>query len=369
VIGIGNRKRNLKLEWSSFREFLADQGKWWQTNLLFLLSGLGVFKKFSTSLLYKQRGKWSGVVTHGWMVGLVFLAVLLSSRIESLIFSGDEGDDYGYGVVLASEDENLLADTLVSEGMRGEILEYRVKEGDTVSSVAMRFGVSIDTIIWANDFKSVDAIKPGQILKVLPVTGIEHTVKRGETVYSIAKNYQAEAQSIVDFPFNEFANDETFTLQAGQRLLIPEGIKPKEKVIDTSSYVAAREVAPLAGVVGEGTFTWPTSGRLSQRWSWYHQAVDIANAGAPAVVASQGGSVVAAGWNRGGYGNYVIVDHGNGFKTLYAHLSSISVSAGQKVSQGQQLGIMGSTGRSTGVHLHFEVIGVNGRINPLSVLQ
>ena len=133
--------------------------------------------------------------------------------------------------------------------------------------------------------------------------------------------------------------------------------------------MVAQQVAPLAGVVGEGSFIWPTSGKVSQRWSWYHQAVDVANSAAPAVVASQGGSVTTAGWNRGGYGNYVIVDHGNGFRTLYAHLSLISVSAGQKVSQGQQVGVMGSTGRSTGVHLHFEVIGAGGRINPLTVLQ
>ncbi len=366
---IGNRKRSFRVEWQSFKDFLGACGGWWWDRVMTLLSGLGIFKKFSTGLLYKQRGKWSGIVAHGWMVIMVFLAVLLSSEIESLIFLGNEGDDYGYGVVLASEEGGLLADTLVSEGVRGDVLEYRVKEGDTVSSVAARFGVSIDTVIWANNLKSVDSIKPGQILEVLPLTGIEHTVKRGETVYSIAKKYQAEAQSIVDFPFNEFANDETFALQAGQNLLIPDGIKPREKVIDTSSYVVAQNVAPLAGVVGEGTFTWPTSGRISQRYSWYHAGVDIANAASPAVVASQGGSVTTAGWNRGGYGNYVIVDHGNGFRTLYAHLSSISVSAGQRVGQGQQLGIMGSTGRSTGVHLHFEVIGAGGRINPLTVLQ
>jgi len=366
---IGNRRRSFKLEVATFRGFLVAQWEWWRENVGILLSGLGVFKKFFTSLLYKQRGKWSGAVAHVWMVSLVFLAVLLSSKIENLIFSGDEGDDYGYGVVLAWEEEGLLADTLVSEGVRGESLEYRVKEGDTVSSIAVRFGVSIDTVIWANNLKSVDSIKPGQILRILPVTGIEHAVKRGETVYSIAKKYQGEAQSIVDFPFNEFVNDETFILQVGQKLLVPDGIKPKEKVIDTSSYVAVKTVEPLPGVVGEGNFIWPTSGRVSQRWSWYHRAVDIANSSVPPIVAAQGGSVVAAGWNRGGYGNYVIIDHGNGFKTLYAHLSSISVSAGQKVGQGQQVGVMGSTGRSTGVHLHFEVIGASGRINPLTVLK
>ncbi|MFA5750319.1 MAG: M23 family metallopeptidase [Candidatus Shapirobacteria bacterium] len=116
---------------------------------------------------------------------------------------------------------------------------------------------------------------------------------------------------------------------------------------------------------------WPTSGGISQRHSWYHQAVDISNRSNPAIVAAQSGTVTTAGWNGGGYGNYVVIDHGNGYKTLYAHMlnNSIVVKAGQKVTQGQKLGVMGSTGRSTGTHLHFEVIGPNGKLNPLSVLK
>jgi murein DD-endopeptidase MepM/ murein hydrolase activator NlpD len=133
----------------------------------------------------------------------------------------------------------------------------------------------------------------------------------------------------------------------------------------------ARTVAPIPGVVGEGNFMWPTSGHISQKYYWYHQAVDIANASGPDIVAAQGGTVVTAGWNAGGYGNYVIVDHGNGYKTLYGHMvtGSMVVKAGDKVKQGQKLGRMGSTGRSTGTHLHFEVKTANGNVNPLTVLK
>jgi len=262
------------------------------------------------------------------------------------------------------------ANTLISNLPKGETTEYRVQEGDTVSSISQKFGVNIDTIIWENNLKSVGAIKVGQILKILPVSGVKHTVKRGETIYSIAKDFQVDAQNIIDYPFNTFANDETFSLSAGQELIIPDGIKPKEVVIDKTRYTA-RTVAPIPGVVGEGNFMWPTSGAISQRYAWYHQAVDIANRSNPDVVASQGGTVVTAGWNAGGYGNYVVIDHGNGYKTLYAHLlnNSIVVKAGQRVSQGQKLGVMGSTGRSTGTHLHFEVISSKGKLNPLNVLK
>ena len=141
-------------------------------------------------------------------------------------------------------------------------------------------------------------------------------------------------------------------------------------MIDTQRYLA-RTVAPIPGVVGEGSFMWPTSGHISQRFYWYHQATDIANPTNPAVVAAQSGTVVTAGWSGGGYGNYVIIDHGNGYKTLYGHMlnNSLAVAAGQKVGQGQRLGTMGSTGRSTGTHLHFEIIAPGGKIDPLSVLK
>ena len=242
-------------------------------------------------------------------------------------------------------------------------------EGDTVSSIAAKFGVSIDTIVWENDLKSVDSIKPKQILKILPEVGIRHVVKRGETVYSVAKKYQAGPQAIIDYPFNTFADDEVFSLIAGQELFIPEGIKPKQIVVDTQRYLVVT-VAPIPGVQGEGNFMWPTSGKISQRYSWYHRAVDVASGGGPDILASQGGTVVTAGWG-GGYGNMVVIDHGNGYSTLYGHMrtGTVVVTAGQRVVQGQKLGIMGSTGRSTGPHLHFEVTSPQGKVDPMTVLR
>jgi Membrane proteins related to metalloendopeptidases len=160
----------------------------------------------------------------------------------------------------------------------------------------------------------------------------------------------------------------TFALAVGQELIIPEGIMPKAKPVAPrpTAYYAQVEVQPGAG---SGTFVWPTSGNITQRYAWYHRGIDIANNTAPSILASQGGRIEAVIYGRYGYGNHVVVNHGNGYQTLYGHMSQIYVSAGDSVSSGQAIGQMGSTGRSTGVHLHFEVIQNGVKLNPLSVLQ
>jgi LysM repeat protein len=220
------------------------------------------------------------------MAFLFFVVIVFSGTLENLVIESEGSEDSGSNYLLSAANQSG-ANTLISNLPKGETTEYRVQTGDTVSSIAQKFGVTMDTIIWENNLKSVNAIKVGQILKILPVSGVEHTVKRGETIYSIAKDYQVDAQNIIDYPFNTFANDETFALSAGQTLIIPDGIKPKEVIVDKSTYTT-KTVAPVAGVVGEGNFMWPTSGAITQRYSWYHQAVDIANAAHPDILASQG---------------------------------------------------------------------------------
>ena len=362
-------RERLKEELELIREFLKQEGifvagfsksfLWWADWL----------KNLVSKLMYRQRGRFSQTFINVSMAFLFFLVILFSGTLENLVINSEGSENSGSNYLLAAANK-AGANTLISSLPKGETTEYRVQQGDTVSSIAQKFGITMDTIIWENNLKSVDSIKVNQILKILPVTGVKHTVKRGETIYSIAKDYKVDAQNIIDYPFNTFANDETFALAAGQELIVPDGIKPREIVVDTATY-ATRTVAPVPGVVGEGNFMWPTSGHISQKYFWYHQAVDIANASGPDILASQGGTVVTAGWNAGGYGNYVVIDHGNGYKTLYAHMvtNSIVVKAGQVVTQGQKLGRMGSTGRSTGTHLHFEVIGPGGKLNPLTVLK
>ena len=362
-------KERLKEELELMGEFLKQEGVFLAGFFKSFLGWIDWIKTQVSKLMYRQRGRFSQTFVNASMAFLFFLVIVFSGTLENLVINSEGSENSGSNYLLAAANK-AGANTLVSSLPKGETTEYRVQNGDTVSSISQKFGVSMDTIIWENNLKSVDAIKVGQIIKILPVSGAKHIVKRGETIYSIAKDYKVDAQNIIDYPFNTFANDETFALAAGQELIIPDGIKPKEISVDTSKNIA-RTVAPISGVVGEGNFMWPTSGYISQKFYWYHQAVDIASKGNPDIVASQGGTVVTAGWNAGGYGNYVVVDHGNGYKTLYAHMlnNSIVVKPGQKVNQGQKLGVMGSTGRSTGTHLHFEVKGPSGNLNPLTVLK
>jgi len=357
-----------ELEW--LKKFGELQVQYWTRVGTMLLGWSDEIKKVLAKLMYRQRGRFSQSFVNFSMAVMFFGAIVLSGTIEDLIGKSKNDETGGSGYLIMAQENELGAQTLISDLPKGDVTEYRVEEGDTVSSIAQKFGVSIDTIVWENNMKSVGAIKPRQILRILPVTGVKYKVSRGETIYSIAKKLQVDAQAIIDYPFNTFMDDETFALAAGQELIVPDGIKPNE--IAEAPRTIAKTVAPIPGVKGEGNFMWPTNGTITQKHYWYHQAVDIANHSNPPIVAAQSGTVITAGWNGGGYGNYVIIDHGNGYQTLYAHMlnKSMVVKAGDKVSQGQKLGLMGSTGRSTGTHLHFEVIKVGaGKLNPLSVLK
>lgn len=348
-------------------EFLGWQGRFWGEILGSLLGWSMAIKGVTSKLMYRQRGRFSQSFISVSLAALSFGAIVFSGKLEDLI-SNTENSSGGSGYLIMAADGEEGVQTMISSLPKGELNQYRVEKGDTVSSIAQKYGVSIDTIMWENDLKSVDAIKPGQILRILPVTGVRHQVKRGETIYSVAKYYSVDAQNIIDYPFNSFANDETFALTAGQELMVPDGVEPKKAPI--VPIAANRAVAAIPGVVGEGNFMWPTSGMITQRFSWYHRAVDIANRSNPPVVAAATGTVVIAGWNGGGYGNYVVIDHGNGYQTLYGHLLKAPiVAAGQKVNRGQTIGTMGSTGRSTGTHLHFEIKTGKGNMNPLSLLK
>lgn len=332
--------------------------------------------------LYRRRGKYARPFVHTGMMGMLFSMVSLGPMILSqTVFSADspEGTLPSAAVLgMSTADYNNALGTtsgeLVEKYRGGEIVEYMVTEGDTTSSIAEKFDITTETVLWANDLTEKSTIKPGQTLKILPVAGIVHTVKKGETIYSIAKKYGLDgdsgAQAIVDYPFNEFVDDEQFTIAVGQEVVVPGGQKPDETRPAPSAY--ASRLTPDAGVVSAtGSFVWPASGRITQGYAFYHKAIDIANKGGGPILAADSGTVLVAGWpDNFGYGNRVIIDHGNGFVSLYGHLSRFRVVTGQRVNRGDVIGDMGSTGRSTGVHLHFEIRqnGV-GLLNPLSFLN
>jgi len=326
-------------------------------------------KKIFVTRLYKQRGKQAKRFIHSGMAGITALGVMITP-IVAQEFPGSQVNPWesqAPPAVLSLSSTDTTETIVGSKQARGETEEYTVQEGDTLSVIAQKFGVSVDTIKWANDIESEKSIKAGQKIRILPLDGVSHKVKKGDTVFSIAKKYDVDPQAVVDYPFNAFRDDETFELAIGQELLVPGGILPAQR----ASAPRVRQITPDAGtVVASGSFVWPVQGRITQNWIWYHPGIDIANKSLPPVLAADAGTVTVAGWpDNYGYGNRIVIDHGNGTKTLYAHLSGINVIPGQTVRRGDVIGRMGSTGRSTGPHLHFEIIRGGVKINPLSVLR
>lgn len=253
-------------------------------------------------------------------------------------------------------------------GSSGSISTYTVQEGDSISVIASMHGVSVDTILWANGLTRKSAIRPGMTLVVLPVSGVRHRVLKGETLAGIAKKFDADAEDIAAYN----GLDSGAGLISGTELIIPGGelsaIVPVAKKV-TSAVKKVTTSIKTGGSMGSvrsvgdvshsGSFTNPVpAGRLSQGLHGWN-GVDIAAPSGSPVYASAGGTVIVSrmgGWN-GGYGNYIVIDHGDGSQTLYAHLASDSVSVGQKVTKGQGIGTVGNTGKATGYHLHFEVRG------------
>ena len=358
--------KNLLELWEDIRDFFFELTKFILKSLHLSFLKVEERKGIVVSALYRQRGKLSQRLTQTGMGAIAALGVMMAPLI-SQEFPGTSVNPWqvtGAPAVLSASTQDPGLDTEFSNKMRGEILNYTVADGDTVSSIASKFGISADTIRWQNDLTK-DKIKVGGTLQILPVTGIAHKVQKGDTVYSIAKKYDAEAQAIVNFPFNTFSNDETFELAIGQTVIVPDGVMPAPSVTPR-----IRQVTPSAGtVVASGQFVWPTQGTITQRYSWYHPGIDIANNAAPVVMAADAGRVEYAGWDASGYGNMVLIDHGNGYKTRYGHLSQIMVISGQTVARGNAVGKMGSTGRSTGTHLHFEIYKGGTRPNPLLYLK
>jgi len=276
----------------------------------------------------------------------------------------DPNPSKGGGDITVVDDSALLSETGPAGTLAdieerpqhgGRISIYVVREGDSVSQIAKMFGVTAGTIIWANDIKRGSIIREGQTLVILPVSGVQHTVKKGDTLKSIAKKYKGDFDEIIQY--NELT--EGTVLAVGDVITVPGG------EIATPVYSSSETIVRgSGGPTYSGYYLRPiTGGRKSQGLHGYN-GIDIAAPIGTPILASASGEVIisrGSGWN-GGYGVYVVIRHENSTQTLYAHNSQNIVYAGQYVVQGQVIGYVGSTGRSTGPHVHFEVRGASNPI-------
>lgn len=294
--------------------------------------------------------------------------------VGELVISDDGIGGVSRGGTALSKPTILPGATLpgVSVSARTEVVYYDVHAGDVIGAIAERYGVSVVSILWANNLSARSYIRPGDKLKIPPVSGVLHIVKKGDTVGKIALAYQAKESDII--AFNKLQSGGT-DIVAGEEIIVPGGVKPRPAAPPPvfRSNALANIAAPHGSVeapAGSG-YLWPTAvRRITQYFGWRHTGLDIGGPAGTAIYASRGGVVTrsACGWN-GGYGCYIVIDHGGGVQTAYAHSTKLYVSVGQSVSQGQTIAAMGSTGRSTGSHLHFEV-RVNGvRRNPLQYVR
>lgn len=282
----------------------------------------------------------------------------------------------GGGGVIVVDDTALLP----SEGPSGTMADiekpknatistYIVREGDTLTAIAQLFKVKPSTILWANDLESASMLRVGQSLTILPVTGVRYVIKTGDTLVSIAKKLNADSNEIKSF--NGIEGD----LAVGDEIIVPDGeisapapTKPhRSSTCKKKSCIGpepAHNVGPIGSLAQIGYYVAPLADYVQTQGIHGYNAVDLAAPVGTPIFASAAGTVIVAkqGGYNGGYGSYVVIQHDNGSQTLYAHMSKVSAYDGQSVVQGQVIGYVGSTGKSTGAHVHFEIR--NGIKNP-----
>jgi murein DD-endopeptidase MepM/ murein hydrolase activator NlpD len=284
----------------------------------------------------------------------------------------------------AALNRKLKIDTIIPNRARQEVVEYTVVLGDSVFGIAQKYGLKPETILWSNYDLLKDnphALSPGMVLNIPPTDGVYYQWQEGDSLDSVAARFEVNPKTVLNWPGNrldltdpDLKTEDWVMLPGGQREFqqwiiptIPRG------AAGVSSGVYGSGACPggyEGGLYGSGAFIWPTQNHTipgNDYWSG-HLAIDIGAANGEPIKAADSGVIVFAGWATGGYGYTIAIDHGNGYQTLYAHLSKVSIRCGQSVAQGQLIGLGGSTGNSTGPHLHFEVRYQGGFVNPWYVL-
>lgn len=337
-------------------------------------------KNAAVRLLMRRCGFFAPIQRWGLLTlsgGAVFSLVITPS-VNSLLTSYQVQQVLGQydlstqnSVVLSNQSEALSLQhkpnvVKPSDPSRQEIIEYEVKGGDTLSLIGEKYLVSVEALSYVNNLSASSLLHPGDIITIPPVDGLIYKVKEGDSVASIAARHNVSPQAVVDANVLEAP----FIIHAGDELVVPGGEVPVPEPAK-NVYLADRTAGGLSlqtipGAAASGSLMMPTMGSITQYFNWYHPAIDIANKGCgQTVVAADSGTIYFAGWWAGGGGNTVMIDHGNGLITKYAHLSGFERTGGS-VAKGEVIGYVGATGRAYGCHLHY-VIEQNGRaVNPLN---
>ena len=341
-------------------------------------------------------------IPHALVVGLALLAVASGGfsrpqdSVSALLGIGSEQGELsanGRFVLGPRAAEVPVRDSLVRpasattasapSGPRAEVVTYKVQPGDTVWDIGARFNVGWFSVMWSNGLDEDAIIKPGQELRIPPVPGTLHTVRVDDDLDAIARRYNVEPAAIVDYnglrPGEGLPLDKLLVIPGGQLPVVRRApVAPPAPTIVTRPQTQApaqpqvlRPTLPIpapAPAAPTGRFSWPTRGVITTYFSGWHPGIDVAAPIGTAIGAADGGTVTFTGWDNSGYGYRIVINHGNGYSTTYNHLSSIGVRTGQQVGKGQTIAGMGSTGRSTGSHLHFEILRNGSFVNPLGIL-
>jgi hypothetical protein len=293
---------------------------------------------------------------------------------------------YEYGITRLA-----LIHTTIPSRPRTEIITYTIQKGDTIFGIAEMFGLKPETILWGNYYTLLDDphnINPGVVLNIMPMDGTYHRWSEGEGLNGVAHGYNVTPDVIINYPGNHL-NPATLgdyahpNIEPGTMLFVPGGTRDyvtwSAPRISRDNPGVAKILGPgscgtiVDGAVGTGSFIWPANNHWLSGFDYSpstnHFGIDIAGGLGDAIYAADNGVIVYAGWNDWGYGNVVVIDHDGGWQTLYAHLSVLNVGCGQSVYQGDVIGYFGSTGNSSGPHLHFEMLNESyGKVNPHNFL-